>query len=72
MISISHAQLLSLPVSINGRIDEGKSRGGNPDEDYFRFHANKEESVAIEVAAARLGCLWTSRSASTDQTVNPR
>ena len=31
--SISQAQLLSLPVPINGRIDEGKSRGGNPDED---------------------------------------
>lgn len=53
--SISQAQLVSLPVSINGRIDGGKSRGGNPDEDYFRFHANKGESVTIDVAAARLG-----------------
>jgi len=53
--TIAQAQVVSLPVSINGRIDGGKKRGGSPDEDYFRFHARKGEKLSIDVAATRLG-----------------
>ncbi len=47
------AQLLVLPVAVNGRIQEGRS--GKPDEDYFRFHLRKGERVIAEVMADRLG-----------------
>ncbi len=54
--SIAQAQALSLPVTINGHIDGGGTRGGNhPDEDYFRFRARKGEKLNIDIAAARLG-----------------
>ena len=55
-----HAQLLSLPVTVNGHIDgatkaAGTKPAGKSDEDYFRFHAKKGQSLDIHVAAARLG-----------------
>src|SRR5947207_1844208 len=58
----AEAQRLTLPVTINGRID-GHIRGEKStsvaeqaaDEDYFRFSARKGRHVTIEVAAARLG-----------------
>jgi hypothetical protein len=53
--SVAQAQAVSLPVTINGHIDGGMKEGGSPDEDYFRFHANKGEALDIEVAASRLG-----------------
>ena len=53
--TIAQAQTVSIPVSINGRIDGGNKRSGSPDEDYFRFHAHKGEKLSIDVAAARLG-----------------
>jgi hypothetical protein len=53
--SIAQAQAVPLPVTINGHIDGGMKEGGRPDEDYFRFHANKGERLSIDVAAARLG-----------------
>lgn len=53
--TIAQAQAVSLPVTINGRIDGGSKRTGSPDEDYFRFHASKGEKLSIDVAAARLG-----------------
>ncbi len=51
----AQAQRISLPVTINGHISGGEQNGGAPDEDYFRFHAAKDEHLSIEVAAARLG-----------------
>jgi hypothetical protein len=53
--SPAQAQSVSLPVTINGHISGGAKNGGAADEDYFRFHARKNENVTIEVAAARLG-----------------
>ncbi len=53
--TIAQAQTVSLPVSINGRINGGKEKSGSPDEDYFRFHASKGERISIDIAAARLG-----------------
>ena len=53
--TIAQAQTLSVPASINGRIDGGSKRSGSPDEDYFRFHAKRGEKLSIDVAAARLG-----------------
>jgi hypothetical protein len=53
--TVAQAQPVSLPVTINGHIDGGMKQGGSPDEDYFRFHANKGEALNIDVAAARLG-----------------
>jgi hypothetical protein len=53
--TVAQAQPVSLPVAINGHIDGGVKNGGNPDEDFFRFHARKGEQLNIEVAAARLG-----------------
>jgi hypothetical protein len=53
--TIARAQSVSLPVTINGHLEGGTQRRGNPDEDYFRFHARKGEKLSIDVAAARLG-----------------
>ena len=53
--TVAQAQIVSLPVTINGHIDGGIKAGGNPDEDYFRFHASRGEQLSIDVAAARLG-----------------
>ncbi len=53
--TIANAQVVSLPVTINGHIDSETKQGGTPDEDYFRFHARKGERLNIDVAAARLG-----------------
>jgi hypothetical protein len=53
--TFARAQSVSLPVTVNGHLDGGVQRGGNPDEDYFRFHARKGEKLSIDVAAARLG-----------------
>jgi hypothetical protein len=47
----AQAQAVTLPVVINGRINESRT----PDQDYFRFNAHKGERVSIEVAASRLG-----------------
>jgi hypothetical protein len=49
--SPAQAQVVSLPVTVNGHI----AGGASADEDYFRFHARKGENLTIEVAAARLG-----------------
>jgi len=53
--TIEQAQVISVPVTINGHIDGGKKAGKGPDEKYFRFHAGKGEQLSIDVAAARLG-----------------
>jgi hypothetical protein len=53
--SPAQAQMVSLPVTINGHISGGAQTRGAADEDYYRFHARKGESLTIEVAAARLG-----------------
>jgi hypothetical protein len=53
--NLAHAQTISLPVAINGRIDSGNQHGDSPDQDYFRFHANKGQKLSIDIAAARLG-----------------
>jgi hypothetical protein len=53
--TITQAQAVSVPVTINGHIDGGVSAGGQADEDYFRFRASKGEKLSIDVAAARLG-----------------
>jgi hypothetical protein len=53
--SVAEAQPITLPVTVNGRIDAQGRKGGDPDEDYFRFHANKGQRISIDVAAARLG-----------------
>jgi hypothetical protein len=51
----AEAQSVSLPVTINGRIDGSRKEGAAPDEDFFRFHARKGEQLTIDVAATRLG-----------------
>ena len=51
----AHAQVVSLPVTINGHIDAGATVDEKSDEDYFRFHAKKGQSLDIQVAADRLG-----------------
>jgi hypothetical protein len=53
--TVAKAQSVSIPVTINGHIDGGVKADGNPDEDYFRFHASKGQQLNIDVAAARLG-----------------
>ncbi len=49
----AQAQRVSLPVTVNGHIDNGPEAA--PDQDYFRFHARPGERVTISVAASRLG-----------------
>jgi len=53
--TIPQAQVVSLPITINGHIDGGAIAGSDSDEDYFRFHAKTGERLTIDVAAARLG-----------------
>ncbi|MEO7649647.1 MAG: hypothetical protein ABIZ80_04215, partial [Bryobacteraceae bacterium] len=45
--SLSEAQTLALPVTVNGRLDKPAN--------YFRFKAKKGEKLVLEVAANRLG-----------------
>ena len=49
----SEAEEVSIPVTINGRIDN-PSAVNHADDDFFRFHATKSQHLMIEVAAARL------------------
>jgi hypothetical protein len=51
----ARAQVVSVPVTINGHINTTTKIGWKSDEDYFRFHAKKGQSLNIQVAAARLG-----------------
>lgn len=53
--SVEHAETVTLPVTINGRLAGGIDHTGSADEDYFRFAAKKGQKLNIEVAAARLG-----------------
>jgi len=48
------AQAVSLPVTIDGRVDN-PARVNRADDDYFRFHASRGQHLVVEVAAARLG-----------------
>ncbi len=50
----AEAQPVTVPVAIDGHISSGR-RDAPADEDYFRFHARKDEHLTLEVAAARLG-----------------
>ncbi len=50
-----HAQVVSVPVTINGHINSQAKVGGKSDEDYFQFHAKGGQRLSIQVAAARLG-----------------
>lgn len=49
------AELISLPVTINGHIDAASKDDAKADGDYFRFHAQKNQKLSIQVAASRLG-----------------
>ncbi len=69
--TVAQAQAVSLPVTINGHIDGGSKQGGNPDEEYFRFHASKGEKLSIDVAAARLGSALDSVIEVLDAQGNP-
>ena len=46
-----HAQAVSLPVTVNGRIADAEKNQGH----YFRFKASKDQVVLVDVSAARLG-----------------
>ncbi len=48
-LAAAQAQAVSAPVTINGRLS---ARG---QQNYFRFHARKDEKLALEVNARRLG-----------------
>src|SRR5206468_1854263 len=52
--SPAEAQAVTVPVTINGHVYNGKKTGA-ADEDYFRFRAKKGQRLMVEVAAARLG-----------------
>ena len=51
--SAAEAQPVTLPVTINGRIEA--PRDGVPVENYFRFRARKGEKLIFEVKARRFG-----------------
>lgn len=53
--SLAQAEQVTIPVTINGRVDSGATGGATPDEDYFRFRASKGQQLTIDVEAARLG-----------------
>jgi len=69
--SITQAQVLTLPITVNGHIDGGVQASGTPDEDYFRFHGNKGQQLSIDVAAARLGSALDSVIEVLDARGNP-
>ncbi len=48
----AEAQPITPPVVINGRIDQPAAA---PDQDYFRFEAQRGEHLVVDVAANRLG-----------------
>jgi len=50
----SEAEAISIPVTINGHIDN-PNVAKHADDDFFRIHAVKGQRLLIEVAAARLG-----------------
>jgi len=50
----SEAEAVSIPVTINGHIDN-PTAAKHADDDFFRIHAAKGQRLVIEVAAARLG-----------------
>lgn len=60
---LSSAQTVSLPVTINGRVQKG--------ENYFRFKARKGEKLVFEVNANRLGSKLDSVLEITDLKGNP-
>lgn len=47
--SVTHANLITLPAAINGRIQNAK------DYDAFRFHAEKDQRFVFEVIAQKFG-----------------
>jgi hypothetical protein len=53
--SLAQAEQVTIPVTINGRVDSGTTSGATADEDYFRFRASKGQQLTIDVEAARLG-----------------
>lgn len=52
-LAVAEAQAVSLPVTVNGRI--AAPEHGKPVENYYRFHARKNEKVIVDVDAQRLG-----------------
>ncbi|MDA2929395.1 PPC domain-containing protein [Acidobacteria bacterium AH-259-O06] len=60
--SVSSAQSVSLPVTINGHISSTSSNSvqNAPDRDFFRFSAQKGQRLILEVGAERLGSLLDS------------
>jgi hypothetical protein len=69
--TIAQAQLVTIPVTINGHIDRAVKEDASPDEDYFKFHANKGEQLSIDVAASRLGSRLDSVIEILDSQGNP-
>lgn len=49
----AEAQPLAFPAAINARI--ASSKDGEPDVDYYHFHANRDQTIAIETLAAKFG-----------------
>jgi hypothetical protein len=70
-LTIAQAQMITPPVTINGRINESGAEGGAAGEDYFRFHARQGEVLNIAVAAARLGSALDSVIEVLDAQGNP-
>lgn len=69
--SVSQAQTVSVPVTINGHIGANAKSTGAADEDYFRFKADQGEHLTIKVAAARLGSPFDSVIEVLDAQGNP-
>jgi hypothetical protein len=53
--SLEQAQIVNLPVTINGHIAGGSEPKKHADEDYFKFSAKKGQRLSIDLAASRLG-----------------
>lgn len=69
--AIAQAQSVTIPVTVNGHIDRAVKEEASPDEDYFKFHANKGEQLSIDVAASRLGSRLDSVIEVLDSQGNP-
>lgn len=64
--SLSTAQAITVPVTVNGKLDNSKAPGH-----YYRFHARKGEKLVFEVQANRLGSPLDSQLDITDTAGRP-
>lgn len=65
----AEAQPLAFPAAINARIEP--KQAGEPDVDYYHFHAAKDQTIVIETLAAKFGSPLNTRIEVLDAPASP-